>query len=890
MNNRLDDNYSCDSKVLQQKPAARIAGGAAGRTAFVCELLKTFSTPMDIFSLNRTILNEIMKISGAAYSAISYFDDNRQLKYIQKSNGGFEKKKKRPRFYFELSSSETVTRSKSETKDFTSGIELEKSTVNSDNIEKEHFDAIYKFFQSDFDSAYDKVTFIPVTFGRHKIGMLEIYFSENSKTDKFISSADFHNVINIFSNCASVAIVNCIIRNENFNEAENTLSGDDKREPESKIQLTNETFLTYTELITALIAVTTGCEYSGAFLYDSGSGSFRIVGEKQIAAPLQAHSKTGVISDSAVAQNRLLASWLVEDAVYEKQVIDNKTACKKAGVHKTVNKNYLAAPMLNLKSGSGGIAIINKLPAEEKDFNYDETMALLLLTNYLGTFYDNFLHSSNLENKSKSLSIVYSIANISNNIFNSSAEFESAIRNTLIQIAFYMKAGVCGMIIHDSSAGVVNVYSSSERNVSGPLIALLEELDLKFWENSSAEQNLNLESGILNLSRVNIFKDRLDRFNAKIGEIFQQTREFEVLLKPVYHKKSFIGYMFILNSERFFDEDYYRINEESEKESEQFINAVSAMLTSVIISQRNYSEIMRLEKYAARMERLAALGEVAAGIAHEIRNPLGGISLFATSIESSFDADDKRKKWIGHIIDAVTRIGNMVSNLLNFSREEIINKRKYDLANLIKESGISISHELKDKNILLECAGSVNFGSPVFEVYCDTEKIKQVIINILTNAINAFEKNKNIEASGNTNDECAAKELTGFDNYAGQAAEAKKIIIAYEYDEANDQTVIWVANNGPKIPDELLEKIFRPFFTTRSRGTGLGLAISQKIVDAHGGSIKILNSKNQQEHTSLKNTGKVFVGHLKMPESVESNDTIFEIRLPNENKICYNKK
>mgnify|MGYP001098705347 CR=1 FL=1 len=209
-------------------------------------------------------------------------------------------------------------------------------------------------------------------------------------------------------------------------------------------------------------------------------------------------------------------------------------------------------------------------------------------------------------------------------------------------------------------------------------------------------------------------------------------------------------------------------------------------------------EIKSLKDQLVLKERLAALGEVSAGIAHEIRNPLGVIAGYSKLLLKSLDERDiQKRELVMGILKEVDEINSVMEELLKFSRSEPINKRDLNLAELIKD--IVEALENKDRVIY-------QMDESLF-IKADEELLKKALKNIIKNGL--------------------------------EAAEKVWIDISKERFEGQDGTVITIKDNGKGIPEEDQKKIFMPFYTTKERGTGIGLALAQKIVTAHEGKIAV---------------------------------------------------
>ena len=221
------------------------------------------------------------------------------------------------------------------------------------------------------------------------------------------------------------------------------------------------------------------------------------------------------------------------------------------------------------------------------------------------------------------------------------------------------------------------------------------------------------------------------------------------------------------------------------------------------------TEVKQLEAELQRVHTLAALGEMAATVAHEIRNPLGGIAGFAALLERGLDAEDKdRRRLVHKIIEGVARLNRIVSSLLTYTRPLRLNAHPVDLAELVEEAAAFLEIDLRRTREDI----AINRRYPDNALVCsiDPEQFQQVVLNILQNATQAMPEGGNVD----------------IDVYRGLEAGA-------------EQAVLSIRDQGMGMDPEVQEKLFTPFFTTKEDGTGLGLVTSKKIVEAHGGSIRV---------------------------------------------------
>jgi len=219
--------------------------------------------------------------------------------------------------------------------------------------------------------------------------------------------------------------------------------------------------------------------------------------------------------------------------------------------------------------------------------------------------------------------------------------------------------------------------------------------------------------------------------------------------------------------------------------------------------EESLARLEKAEEALRRRERLAALGEMAAGIAHEIRNPLGVVTSSAQLLESRLpDLKENQRRLLQIIMEEIDRMNRLIGDFLKFSRPAQPHLVQTDLAAFLRdkldqiapmaaEAGIEIRQELPDKPVL---------------VWIDGELMQQAFLNLLLNALEASEKGDDITVG---------------------------------LDLCNGQAVATIRDTGAGIAAEDLPRIFNPFFSTKERGTGLGLANAHRIIESHHGQLSV---------------------------------------------------
>ena len=223
-----------------------------------------------------------------------------------------------------------------------------------------------------------------------------------------------------------------------------------------------------------------------------------------------------------------------------------------------------------------------------------------------------------------------------------------------------------------------------------------------------------------------------------------------------------------------------------------------------ILLFKDLSEIRTLRKEMARNQRMASVGRLAAGIAHEVRNPLSSIKGFATYFKERYHDVPEDQQISAIMIQEVDRLNKVVGQLLEFARPITISKNATSIEPLIMDSLKMIERQASEKNIKV----TTDFLSGIDDVILDPDKISQVLLNLYLNALDSMENGGNLSVSVSTN------------------AEKKGIEIK-------------ISDTGVGISPKDLFLIFDPYFTTKPTGTGLGLAIANNIIEAHDGVIKL---------------------------------------------------
>jgi two-component system sensor histidine kinase HydH len=223
--------------------------------------------------------------------------------------------------------------------------------------------------------------------------------------------------------------------------------------------------------------------------------------------------------------------------------------------------------------------------------------------------------------------------------------------------------------------------------------------------------------------------------------------------------------------------------------------------SSIIL--RDITEIREMEEELRKKDRLAALGEMVAGLAHEIRNPLASIKAGIESLSFKGSENNKNYKFQSIVLHEITRLERIVNDMTLYASDKNLVKTRVNLKSLIGETLLMFSHEIAEKNIQVKKKLKGNLVC-----YVDRDKIVTVLNNLFLNSMESIGENGCIEL---------------------YIRRGKKNMI------------IQVKDDGGGIPEDIIPKLFIPFFTTKSKGTGLGLSIVHRIVQNHSGTIRASN-------------------------------------------------
>ncbi len=224
------------------------------------------------------------------------------------------------------------------------------------------------------------------------------------------------------------------------------------------------------------------------------------------------------------------------------------------------------------------------------------------------------------------------------------------------------------------------------------------------------------------------------------------------------------------------------------------------------LAQSMVDEVKRLEKEMRRREKQAAVGDLAAGVAHELRNPLSSIKGYATYFGSRFPEGSEDREAARIMVQEVDRLNRVITDLIGVTRPTDIHPTPTDMGRLVDDIVRLLSQDAGQRGVELRREGASIFA------WIDPDRLRQAVLNVCLNAVEAMQ-------------------------------DGGILLLRLSADEK--RVMLDVVDNGPGIPPELLSRIFDPYFTTKSQGTGLGLVIVMNIVEAHGGSVQVTSEQDQ---------------------------------------------
>ena len=271
----------------------------------------------------------------------------------------------------------------------------------------------------------------------------------------------------------------------------------------------------------------------------------------------------------------------------------------------------------------------------------------------------------------------------------------------------------------------------------------------------------------------------------------------------------------------------YRIEDQLKDEFREMASSFNDMAISIKEQQTKIQQA----------ERLAAVGELAAGLAHEVKNPLAGIKVSIEVLKSELNLEQEDKEIFLRIINEINRIEALLKNMLNYARPSKPQPEPVSIHEIVDNILKISEYSLKSPSDTSRLTKDINFvkdyAADFPKIYADPGQLQQVFLNLI---------------------------LNGMDAIAG-----KGTITIKTSKEQDDTVQIQISDTGKGIAPELLGSVFNPFFTTKSKGNGLGLAICKRLIEQHGGAISVFNNP--------EGGGTTFIITLPEKQEIEESTT-----------------
>jgi len=219
---------------------------------------------------------------------------------------------------------------------------------------------------------------------------------------------------------------------------------------------------------------------------------------------------------------------------------------------------------------------------------------------------------------------------------------------------------------------------------------------------------------------------------------------------------------------------------------------------------KDLSRMQRLQRQVHKNEKFAAIGQLSASVAHEIRNPLSSIRGFAQFFVHQFKDNQEHREYAMIMVKEIDRINGVITDLITFARPLELHRKRVNAKTLVRHILRLIEGDSRSKGGVI----SMEIDDTMAPLFVDEDQMKQVLLNLVINALNALKPGQHITVGG-----------------AGKPGDCRGYL--------------WIEDEGPGIPPGDQQRIFNPFFSGGNKGTGLGLAIAGKIVENHGGRLAL---------------------------------------------------
>jgi signal transduction histidine kinase len=422
------------------------------------------------------------------------------------------------------------------------------------------------------------------------------------------------------------------------------------------------------------------------------------------------------------------------------------------------------------------IGVVNVDSVELNAFDIEDLELLTLLSKQSALMIENARLFDTVQRKVKELTTLIEISKT----VASTLALDKALNEIVERAAKLMDSKLCAVrLLSDDGESLIlrAYYGTSAVYSDNPVISVRDSLIGKVILTGQPMQVADIKK----------------ETSYPLSELAEREGLFSLLAVPLKVRERVIG-VIIINKSTFY----------SFSEEEITLMRTFADLCAVTIENaRLYEKMVMLEEQTRRAERLAAVGELAAGVAHEIRNPLTIIKMI---FESGAALNEKDVEIISEELE---RMGKIVTHFLKFAKPSDPHRELCDVNESLDNVLFLLSHALDEKRIALQC----NLDAHLQKIHADPIQLRQVFLNVLMNSIEALPENGRINVN--------SVRLT------------------------NGWIRVQIEDNGAGIPQEVKDKLFVPFTTTKPTGLGLGLSIVKRIIKGHRGKIRIESAENR---------------------------------------------
>jgi len=333
----------------------------------------------------------------------------------------------------------------------------------------------------------------------------------------------------------------------------------------------------------------------------------------------------------------------------------------------------------------------------------------------------------------------------------------------------------------------------------------------------------SINQGIITID----FDKRINTVNSFAKKFFTELKKYESSsLNKVFEKNHPIVVLLENTMEKgiIYENERLKINDKDVEANSFVLRNEEHYIVGVGVYFRDITEIIKLEERLKFKDRILTIGELAASIAHEIKNPLSGIKMVTQLLHNEINqknGDNEPNKYTDIILEEVERLDRLINELLNFGKSSSVVFETLNVRSIIESILFLLAKDIEKSNIIVQIYMDENL--PIFNG--DRTQIKQVFMNLLKNAVSALGKVQNRE---------------------------RIITIKVNFDSEINCFIFRVIDNGVGISEQNRKKLFELFFTTNTDGTGLGLPIVQKIVKTHNGEIFVNSQENEYTEILIK--------------------------------------